>query len=69
MKKLVLFKLLSHLLVIGLVEVTPYKNLEGVAVVDIDEEEANGNGSKQPSDVGQDLVYFLEASVDNDRNG
>ena len=46
MKKLVFFKLFSHLLIIRFVEVFPYKNLKGIAVVQINQEEANGDGSK-----------------------
>lgn len=52
------------LLLVLLVEYRTEVDLEGVVVVDLDDEEAHGQSAEQPSDVGKDLVQLDVAAFD-----
>ena len=62
-KELVLFELFAHLLIIWFEQIASDENLKGIAIVNIDQEEAYSYCAEKSSYIGQNLIYFLKTSL------
>ena len=62
-KEVVFSQLFGHPVLVRFEKIASHGNLKGIAVIEIDQKEANSYSSEQTSYIGQNLVYFLEGTV------